>query len=413
MLPTNTKTAVYFAPAAGGVRMSTTTKLEPLIRKIGRGARSSRDAEVVIAVVADTAGAKKLRRVLERHWRSQHRGGGTFTIGAAEVVQVASHIADSYGLTCYGRDRQLTASARNLVLRRFARGRKARWQPGGADQGVLDELLAAGVVTRHQRRNGTVEYRGTERAIAIARGVASGRVPERGKPQPVVPNTPIIGEAVVPEPLMGRELLLARMDEAAEAGTDPHDVLQRDAYRGALVNLRDQLGSFAALELDEFQRRGVAKFRQTGEEGQLGGAKAIDYSVTRVDSSLVNTVTEAGALARSEYSSACDMLKAPRAGEDEDDRRPGLVRVAVAERLAIWGQSLREVSVALGMGSGGAARDRTKTIAIGVATDLARHFGYLRGRRSPIRQEGNRPNAVPETFRHEIRLKKPSKRKKA
>lgn len=405
---------LYLVRQRDGLKLSTTSKIEPLIRKIGRGSRRSRGADVLIAVVGNDARIKKLRRVLERHWRDQYRGGGTYTIGAAEAVQVVRHITDTYQFTCYGPDRPVGQSARYLALHRFARGRRAKWQPGvSADQAVLDELLAAGIITRHQLRNGTVEYRGTERASAIARRVADERVPGRGKPPVIVSNTPIIGEAVVPEPHMARELLIARMDEAIAAGSDPHDVLHRDAYRGAMVNLRDQLGGFASLELDEFQRRGVAKFRQTGEDGQLGGAKAIDYEVTRVDSSLVNTVTEAGALARAEYRSATDMLKATRPGEDEDDRRPGLVRAAVAERLAIQGQSLREVSIALGMGSGGAARDRTRAIAMGIATDLARHFGYLRGGRSPIRQEGHRPSAVPEAFRHEITPKRTKKREKA
>lgn len=403
---------VYFEQAAGGIKLGVTTAVDRVVGRLNRASRraSATSSTIIAAVPADKDRASKLRRVISRAWSGQHRGGGVFTVSPAEVRVIADHLADKFDMVVYGADRPLSGAATNLVVQHFARGKRSKWTPpDDKHDDVLSELLAAGAITKH--RGGL--YCGSERSAALVRRAAQSRVPARGKPSMVVSNTPIIGEAVVPEPRMPRELLIARMEEAADSGLDPHDVLHRDAYRGALVNLREQLGGYAVLELDEFQRRGVAEFRQTGEEGQLGGAKAIDYEVTRVDSSLVNTVTEAGALARAQHSSACEMLKAPRHGEDEDDRRPGLVRVAVAERLAIRGQSLREVSIALGMGAGGAARERTKAIAMGVATDLARHFGFLRGGRSPLRHDGNRPSDLPAAMRTEITVKKGRKREKA
>lgn len=411
MIGDRDKACVYFEQTADGIRLSKTSGVDAIVRRLNRAARrASSTRAIVAAVIVDKPQAKKLRRLIDRAWSSHRRGGGIFTVSAAEARQVAQHLADKFGMTVYGTAAPLSEAASNLALEHFARGRRAKWSPGsGEDMAAITELYAAGFITRH--KGGL--YKGTERTAAAARKRAKSRVPARGKPAIVVPNTPIIGEAIVPEPHMARELLLARMEEASEAGDDPHDVLHRDAYRGALVNLRDQLGGFATLDLDEFQRRGVAEFRQTGEEGQLGGAKAIDYAVTRVDSSLVNTVTEAGAVARAEHRSAIDMLKAPRDGEDDKDRKPGLVRAAVAERLAVLGHSLRDVSIAIGMGSGGQGRQRTKAIAMGVATDLARHFGFYRGRRSAIRGEGSRPTNVASAYRYEIPAEKARNGEKA
>jgi|GEM_PF-6580868 len=377
--------AIYFTSDVAGVRMNTTSKVDALIGRLNRSSRRAAPSPIVAAVIVDKAGARKLRRVLDRRWSGQRRGSGVFGVSPTEVTQVAQFVADKFGITVYGVQRELSAGARNLVLARFARGKRGKWTPaaGHTDQAALDELLAAGIITRHR---GDV-YRGTERSAGIVRQMAKQRVPERGRPAPSERPVLITKAVVVPDPMMARELLLSRMDDAQHAGGDPLDVLHRDAYRGAVVNQRDRLGGYAMLRLDEFQQRGVAMFRQTGEEGQLGGAQAVDYEKAKVDSSLVNAVTEAGAMARAEHRSARDMLKAQRKGEDDDDLRPGLVRVAIAERLALYGHSIRQVSVALGMGSGGAARERVKAMAMDIATDLARHFGYLPGSRSELRAE--------------------------
>jgi len=399
-----TMIAIYFERALNGIRLARTTKVDDLVRRIGRSSRRNRTAGIIAAVVVAEDQAKKLRRVLAKHWAGQYRGAGIYSISLEEVEQVVRHLSGKYSLTAYGLGDEISMPSKRAALSKFARGRGARAAAGDLDQALANELLAAGVITRHVKRStGAIEYRGTERSRSIARMVATEMVPGRGRLPPASSSSaPIIGEVVVPDPYMTPELLRHRMDEAEAAGADPHDVLRKEGYQGAVVNLRDQLGGFAALHLDEFQRRGVAEFRRTGEEGQLGGAKALDYEVTRVDTSLINVVTEDGAMARAVHQSARDMLKAPRPGEDEQDLRPGLVRLAIAERMALHGHSLRTVATALGLGSGGAARDRVKALALDIATDLAKHFGYTPSRRATIRVDGDQPDRWYEDQRVEI-----------
>lgn len=400
----NSRVAIYFEAAIGGARMVQTTKVDTVVARLGRASRKQAGVKIIVALVVDRVQAKKLRRVLNRHWQSQHRGGGIFTVLPEEIEQVTTYLAATYGLVLHGISGEVSNAAKLAVHRLFAGGKKVKrvLRDGEIDQHVLEELLAAGIITRHLKRStGEMLYRGTERARSIARKVSVASVPARGHLPTAETKPKVTAMVVVPDPLMSRELMIGRMEEAAQAGEDPHEVVNREAYRVSAVNLREMIGGLAAVtEIEEPQRRGAAHFRRVAEHGQLGGAKAIDYSADRVDTSLVNAVVEIGANARGEYEGARAALKRKRPSEKTE--APGLSRLAVAERMIVQGQSVSEVSAAFGLGKGGAARAKITDIARDAATVLAKHFGYLPSRRSSVRFGGQQPRATPGTFRTEI-----------
>lgn len=132
------------------------------------------------------------------------------------------------------------------------------------------------------------------------------------------------------------------------------------------VKMTTLIGGFARIRgRTEAQTQAAARFRGLWERAQLGGAKAIDYGAVRVDSSGQgeDAIFEMGERARREYSSAVQRL--------------GMIQSSLAEKVIVHDMSVHQVAKSLGVGAGGAARERV-TVEVREAVEaLADHFGYL------------------------------------
>jgi len=385
--------SLYLTRHGDGLKLATTGKVDDMLRRMGRSSRKADGAIVALVVLNSRDNARKVRRVFERHWRGKYRGGGEFSITETEVGPVLRYLEEQHGVACYGRHRKISVAAKTLALEHFAGGRRAVWRGKPEDYDArsaqLQELLAEGAITKHRRRkSGEISYRGTAKTSALALALAKSQVPKRGEIPHVEQRQQVLAEIVIPEPHMARELLLHRMDEAAEVGHDPQDVLNAQGYRGAMANLTGLIGGLAQLKgLTEAQKRGAAQYKQVAEHAELGGAKAIDYSAVKVDVSIgENIVADLGAGARAEWHGAREALG------------HGTLRLAVIDRMVLAGQSVREVAQGLGYGQSGAARKIVADAARNGATVLAGAFGCLpRSRRGRVNvARADRPTVFAE-----------------
>lgn len=196
---------------------------------------------------------------------------------------------------------------------------------------------------------------------------------------PTITNRITIVRRVVQDPMLDGEQLRHELDEH-----DENPRWQQPGYIRADVNLASLIGGLSRVKgISEAQREGAKDFRTAAEQAQIGGARAIDYSKARVDTSgpVADLVETMGADARSDYASARSKLGA------------GTLLLAVAERVIVDGQSIVECAESLGLGSGGAARKRVRRAAFAAATTLARHYGHDRHNdRSRLKFVGERPD---------------------
>lgn len=124
-----------------------------------------------------------------------------------------------------------------------------------------------------------------------------------------------------------------------------------------LVDRLDLIGGLARLGgATEAQEAAAARYRMIHERAQLGGAKAIDYTKAKVDTSgqSESAVIEIGAAARAEYSAVV--------------RRLGMIRSNLVERVVVY-----DVPISA-MARGGRARDRLKRELFAVLDELAVFF---------------------------------------
>lgn len=384
-------TCLYLTIDAGAVKIAASNHVTKVIDKMVRQSRGGRPEIIAAVVLDDLDQTRKLHRVLQRHWHDRNRGGGRYAVSTDEVIAVLDHLESERGVPYVAPGRAPGQRARHVVLQRFARGLRSRWRGTPdmflADRAVLDELQTTGLITRHQRRKtGETEYRGTARCATIAADVAARLVPERGTPSAIEVRRPATEVIIVPDPGMARLEILHQIDQQDDA-----DDALMPGYKPAGVNMRLLIGSFADISgLTEDQKRGAQQFRTVADQAQIGGARAIDYEVTRVDSSMVNQVAEIGASSRAQYQAARVHLGV------------GTVRLAVAERMILQDESARHVAIALGIGKGGRPRKRVIAIAREVATELARHFHTGTSGTRRARFDGERPSVVPGAHRSEV-----------
>lgn len=126
----------------------------------------------------------------------------------------------------------------------------------------------------------------------------------------------------------------------------------------AQVNLIELIGGLARIDgRTDLHEEVAARFRRTWESAQLGGARAIDYTQARVDTSGAGAMNllEFGEWARADYSDAARFL--------------GMVRSSLVERIVVHDQSLRAVA-----GKGGRAVGRIRLELFAALDDLAVHF---------------------------------------
>lgn len=146
------------------------------------------------------------------------------------------------------------------------------------------------------------------------------------------------------------------------------------------VKLSSLIGGLSRIkDRTEAQMLAAARYRGLFDRSQVGGAKAVDYTAVRVDTSggPVDLVFELGEDARREYRGAVRAL--------------GLMRSALVERVVCHDASMREVARWLDGGDGGAAQDRARSSVLECVEVLVDHFGYGVAHaksRAPIRGDG-------------------------
>lgn len=156
------------------------------------------------------------------------------------------------------------------------------------------------------------------------------------------------------------------------------------------VRLASRIGGLSRLgpHLTEPRMVAAARFRSAWDEAQLGGARAIDYSATRVDVSPSVASSEA-ALALVE-----DALVAYR----DAVQALGVIRANLLQRVICDEMSLRELGQRLGRPVGGKATVALRDEVLDAVDVLVAHFrtgpaptgrmrGVREGGRLPLRRE--------------------------
>lgn len=178
------------------------------------------------------------------------------------------------------------------------------------------------------------------RRITGATGVPE--TPAAGRPGPV--------KGLVPDPM------LTDAEYFHKRRTKPgRDVGKTEA----LIDMYELVGGLARLRgVSEVQIEAATKYRKLHELAQIGGARAIDYSAVKVDTSgpTEDAVFIIGAQARDGYASAVRFL--------------GVIRSNLVERVVVYDQSIGSVA-----GRGARARDRVTKQLLEALDDLAGHFG--------------------------------------
>lgn len=182
-------------------------------------------------------------------------------------------------------------------------------------------------------------------------------------------HAPVIEIRHVPNPSWTDELI-----EAIDKGE-----VHVPKHIGAAVNLSGLIGALARIKgRTKAQSEAAAHFRRSWEGGLIGGARAIDYAVPRVDTSIQggDTALEFGAAARFDYSRAVQKL--------------GILNARLVELVVCEGYSVRQVAEKLGYGDSRSKREALVKRLLKALDTLAGEFGIL-GLRHRLRHEGERP----------------------
>jgi len=140
----------------------------------------------------------------------------------------------------------------------------------------------------------------------------------------------------VDNPLRADELVAAELEAGDERLSSRIKV---DVRMSALV------GGLCRVEgVTDFQRAAAGRFRTLWELSQIGGARAIDYTSVRVDTSggPADRVLTSGEDARREYAQAVQLM--------------GMVKSNLVERVVCDEMGIRELARHLGRADGGKAR---------------------------------------------------------
>lgn len=208
--------------------------------------------------------------------------------------------------------------------------------------------------------------------------------PEPPKPEDrsKLVQRPTIDRRHVPDPSMSAAEKLEQLDRFPNS--------RWTGWTKADVNLSTMIGGLARVRgKTEAQVQGATQFRNLAERALIGGAKAVDYSKARVDSSgpTENAEIEGTEDARRRYNAAVDRLGGP-----------GSSRHVVAEMVIVHGKSIQQVAEDLGMGTGGAAREKITAEALAAADDLAKEFCYASDRTSRATTRGWSDGGIQAVF---------------
>jgi hypothetical protein len=196
------------------------------------------------------------------------------------------------------------------------------------------------------------------------------------KPEPIVAwHQPIIQRRRVEDPYMTRSEMLQQLKVHPDA--------RWIGYQRSDVNMSELIGGFARVKKrTEAQTQAAAEFRNLAERAMLGGSKAVDLSAIRVDTSAdaSNPIMVIGAEARARL-------------QDARNRLGDLA--TVAERIIVGGESISELTVSIGWGSGARARDRVTKMLLKATDELALEFGFVaRGKANGNYQRRRATNRV-------------------
>lgn len=183
-------------------------------------------------------------------------------------------------------------------------------------------------------------------------------------------NAPVLEVRRVPNPSFGQELL-----DAIDRG----EITNIPRHIDAPHNLTLLVGALARMKgVGRAQLEAAAHYRSSWEGGLIGGARAIDYGVPRVDTSLksVSVLLEHGAAERFDYSRAVQRL--------------GMLNARLLELVVCEGRSVREVAAKLGYGDSRSKREELRKRLLQALDLLVREFG-IGGAGRRIRGEGDRP----------------------
>jgi hypothetical protein len=167
----------------------------------------------------------------------------------------------------------------------------------------------------------------------------------------------VIQRRRVLDPSMSRAELLHQLGQHPDA--------RWIGYQRSDVNLSELIGGFARVrKRTEAQTQAAAEYRNLAERAMLGGSKAVDLSAVRVDVSFdaTNSIMVIGAEARSKL-------------EDARDRLGDLA--TIVDRVIVSGESISELTLAIGWGAGARARDRATKMLLAAADELALEFGFV------------------------------------
>lgn len=201
-------------------------------------------------------------------------------------------------------------------------------------------------------------------ALARCRRFGKGlAVHEPNSPTPArraLVKGPSVDRRYVPDPLMTRATFLeetAKYPDARWVGWIKADVSMQ-VLIGGLARVRGKT---------EAQVQAAAEFRNLAERALIGGAKAIDYSKTRVDTSgpTENYEIEGTEDARRKYLAAVTRLGGPDSH-----------RCQIVEKMVVHGMSVSAVAIDLLHGDGGAARSKVTAEVLAATDELAKEFGY-------------------------------------
>lgn len=194
------------------------------------------------------------------------------------------------------------------------------------------------------------EKRRAEEALEVGQSVLARRrmVGATGQPEAVSDVRPDAAHKMLPDPYLTDAEYFAK--RRTQLGPNVGKALVR-------LNMIELIGGLARLDHTETQEAAAARFRLVHERAQLGGARAIDYAMAKVDTSgpREEMVELVGATARAEYSAAVRYL--------------GMVKSSLVERVVVHDQSISSIA-------GRGMRDRRRVTAdlLAALDDLAVHF---------------------------------------
>lgn len=168
------------------------------------------------------------------------------------------------------------------------------------------------------------------------------------------------------------------------ADDDVGKLIEAGKFNGLVevdIRLSTRIGGLARIkERDEWQTLAAARFRSLWDQAQIGGAKAIDYSQVRVDTSgsSADAVSTMGEDARRHYQDAVQAL--------------GPLKANLVQRVVCDDMSLRALARKLGRPDGGRDRAALRKEVLDSVDVLVREFKMGPARpRGGIRAEGERP----------------------